>query len=176
MGLHAFGLGEYKMKEVSLELRSWKGMSIGAIHYYGSLVYYDENRDRQDVDVQRVLTERQAKELNEYDDYDSYRVGDESGRFMHRQDVIDVGIAQAKKMFGDELVLRLNAWVSAQLERTLYAPERILAELKPIEDVWFETWDDQSIYDPWTSHKDTLTPLNKAWMAVNKKYGLTSYG
>lgn len=150
-------------------------MSIGAVHYYGELRYDDKESQFGfgRIGVSRTLTQADADKINEEDDWASYSAGDTSSRFYTKDDVIEAGIKTAREKFGDDIILRLNSFTSAQCERTIYAPEHIMAELKPVEDAWFALWDsDPRDYDPWETHKDALPPINRKWFKINKKYDI----
>jgi hypothetical protein len=62
---------------VYLEVTTWRGMSIGAIHYYGRLRVGDKT-----IDVMRKVTAAAVKELNRRDGggYD-WQVGEETSRW-----------------------------------------------------------------------------------------------
>jgi len=51
------------IKIVTLEIGTWRGMSIGAVHYYGKLVFYDSDLNIIDVDIHRILDEESAFRL-----------------------------------------------------------------------------------------------------------------
>ena len=47
-----------------LRVSTYQGVSLGAIHWYGEILWDDECGDLQSVDLDRILTEGGAKKLN----------------------------------------------------------------------------------------------------------------
>jgi hypothetical protein len=51
------------IKMVTLEIESWMGVSIGAIHFYGTLHFDDTDGEYQRIEIRRVLDEDAAYKL-----------------------------------------------------------------------------------------------------------------
>jgi hypothetical protein len=110
-------------------LRSWRGISLGAIHYYGSL-NLSTNHDCK-VDLIRVLTVSGARELTKLQNDNSlfgnkftWRVGDETKCFDNEDDVIAAALSCYRKHFPKAKRLVLGDPIYCE-------PEKILAGKKP---------------------------------------------
>jgi len=105
-----------------LKVTSWRGVSFGAMHYYGRLSrdiyapgsdgYYFTSSE--ECEVQRILTSDAARALNRKDNEFSLlgmggdmRAGEWTGRFDSREDVRSAAIAIWRSLAdeGDRLVL-----------------------------------------------------------------------
>jgi hypothetical protein len=73
-----------KSKKIGfLEVSSWAGISIGASHVYGKLLFKSDDEERGRLDITRELTQELAEELNKKDswaDWTDY-VGEPTNRF-----------------------------------------------------------------------------------------------
>ena len=82
-----------KPKVAYLRTTTWAGVGIGAIHYYGKLIYGDE---REDIEIVHELTQKDADQLNLDDPTDirgnPYKEGEFSSRFLDEHSVIMAGI------------------------------------------------------------------------------------
>jgi hypothetical protein len=108
--------------------------------------------------------------MNQEDRHYSYSEGDSSTRFYERDNIIEVGTTLARRLLGEDIVVRVGSFASAQPERTVYAPEGLWEELKPLEREWFKVW--YAHDDPWYTHEHILEPIAEAWRKVNEKHGV----
>jgi hypothetical protein len=91
-------------KTVKLEILSYRGVSIGAEHWYGYLQYYTKDGKFKRDKIRYKISSRDAKELNKKDDtrFGSFRwkKGMESSRFADRYSLIE----RAIEIFNEEFV------------------------------------------------------------------------
>lgn len=102
-----------------LEVRSWNGLSIGAIHFYGTLK--GQYRRGEEIDVTKILTTEEAKWMSRSDDW-HYKAGDTSSRFEDFDALLDHAKEQVFRNFpqcrlliqGDKCVAQpvLTVWCS----------------------------------------------------------------
>ncbi len=92
---------------VWLKITSWRGISFGAIHYYGELQIDVEYPENGSFELRRTLTASQAARMNKMDRElrpgDKYagrwRAGETTDGFDTREDVIKQARKVWKKMF-----------------------------------------------------------------------------
>lgn len=84
------------MKLVNLEIRTWRGFSPGAVHYYGSLKFRDLNGEYKKIELKRIIGEEEAKEFSEKDRWNWY-AGSETERFNSWEDIKKLAIETYKK-------------------------------------------------------------------------------
>lgn len=94
------------MKTYTLDVYSWAGLSLGAIHFYGE-IHDPEGRMVSEGRLKRPLSEDDAKLINlrlhltyREDYYEMYKVrpGEIDHRFNREKDVIDEAIKQFLSM------------------------------------------------------------------------------
>lgn len=105
-------------REVIFRISTYRGISVGAIHYYGRLVVYDLSLKHEngisniggsfdkfkpkeakgfDIEIQRKITE---KELKDYPDrFKGYRVGSSTSCFYTKKSLIEAGKKVFKRKF-----------------------------------------------------------------------------
>jgi hypothetical protein len=117
---------EQRKRAVWLDVSSWRGISIGAIHFYGELktTYHD---DLPHVELKRKLTKSEAKELTKLQNDNSlfqagfrWEAGDETRCFDTKEDVIKAAIAQYQALFPTKTLLLLGSPVYAEHDAVLH--------------------------------------------------------
>jgi len=122
-------VGDEKPRRVILDVRSWVGVSMGAIHYYGHLKYFGVSSDviggseddsvytsdapdasqSGDIELTRKLTAKDEGVGKSYDDYVAfgggnrfagYEVGEPTNCFDTEDDVIEKAKKEFKRIFG----------------------------------------------------------------------------
>jgi len=111
-----------------IDVYTWQGMSIGAIHYYAKLTCGSEN-----VELKGKLTQRHATYLNKENrqrgyDWDMYKPGDVYGGFVERQEAIDLAIKTFKHHFKQARCLLLG-------KRAFIEPKPVLAMDAPDDTI-----------------------------------------
>jgi hypothetical protein len=107
------------MNDVELEVYSWAGLSIGAIHFYGEFHQtYGEYSQRKNLGrIQRKLSKSNAASINkrmrlvyseEMAKFYSVEPGEMDNRFDREDQVISVAKKQWKKLYpdADRLILQ----------------------------------------------------------------------
>jgi len=95
-----------------LDATSWVGMSIGAVHWYGSLSGNKNGYDftyQLKVDVNRILTTSSAKRENKMSErfHFNYKKGDEAGGWFDKEALYDKTIEIYKNYYPNaKLLLR----------------------------------------------------------------------
>lgn len=96
---------------VTLEIKTWNGISLGATHYYGTLLGY-VNGEYKRVDVEKVMTATDARKLNKKDDWDGYRAGRKTQRFDTREDVIKAARDEWRTYFPKAKMLTMGQFAA----------------------------------------------------------------
>ena len=136
-----------------LKITSWVGTTaIGAKHYYGRLTFGKEQ-----YEVRKRLSRAEAKELNEEDDSPRcYKVGGLSGRFVDRQELIDIATIKYKQVFPDALALCLGESYRLEPQEILDGPP----DYKEKVNFWYKKA--ESI-DWWERNEKEMDKLVKEW-------------
>lgn len=99
-----------------LEVSTFRGISIGATHFYGRLRGPEIN-----YEISKVLTRAEAKELSDKDDF-TWRAGQTTNRFDTRDDVIAAGIVAWRSVAGERDLLIKGLSSRAEPLRPLAGP------------------------------------------------------
>lgn len=78
---------------VRILISTWEGYSAGATHYYGKICYKGEY-----IEIKKILTLKEANELNKKDENLCYRKGEKSERFDSKESIVK----KAKKIILDK--------------------------------------------------------------------------
>jgi hypothetical protein len=114
---------DQRIENVWLEISSWRGMSIGATHFYGTLHHpctcsrFPCPHPISRTDLEHVLTTQEAKELTKLHNDGSlfgpgvykYKKGDTSRCFETKEEIIKLAIASYQEMFPDRKRLILGS-------------------------------------------------------------------
>ncbi len=126
--------------------------TFGGIHWYGTL-----SGVRKEQRVEHVLGAAEARLLDEQDDWNSYKAGDESERFQSRKAVVAAAKASWRRQFRSYDLL-VDGWhasiptaildgehpMRARLEKLLVERERIrgtqrgMERMRELVDEWWE--------------------------------------
>ena len=108
-------------KIINLDIKSWQGVSPGALHFYGCLC---GGKPYRKVEIKKAMTAREARELSKRDSF-HYRSGSTTERFADKDELIQLAVKTYKEHFPAAKVLLLGNPVSAEPQRVLDAPPRI---------------------------------------------------
>lgn len=97
--------------EVHLEITNWKGMSLGAQHYYGQLKAWIDDTESKFVEVQHPMTSDEAKALGEAHDWKYYKAGSLTSCFKTQEGVIEAAKQIWRKEYPGAKILVLGHWV-----------------------------------------------------------------
>lgn len=120
------------MKIVILQLSSWRGISIGAIHFYANLHYEDENEKHQTIELKRLLSKKEVLELNKEDRrryptcYTRYKVGEEYQGFWTEEDAKETAINYVKEKMPEVDVLINGSWSCIDVAECIYAKDKTI--------------------------------------------------
>lgn len=115
---------------VNLEISSWRGTSIGAVHYYGTLVcHHPEYRE---VELRRSLTAEDAKILTKLHNNGllygvevyRYKKGDLVNSFDTQEEIIAMAKKVYKHLFPGKNVLLLG--------KSVYLDDKVIVLDEPI--------------------------------------------
>lgn len=128
-----------KMRTVVLDVTSFRGISFSAEHFYGRLKSdSDWGPGYSGIEVVRRLTREEADDLNEKDGqlelgYGRYEEGDESGRFLTKEDLITAARLLREEEFPEAELLVLGDVGVCGPQRVLWcADEEKGASLKEL--------------------------------------------
>lgn len=128
------------MKIAALKISTFRGMSIGAEHWYGKIGYREPFRQRwssddprfKDVEVVEPMTQAQADILTEKDGY-NWQAGDPNSRFDAIFDLDKVAIPLFEQHFDptEDLLIRMydtGQWKHDRFRRVLAGKPHIVAQ------------------------------------------------
>jgi hypothetical protein len=109
-----------------LNITSWVGISIGAVHVYGKLRYKDWDY----IEIKRVLTQAEANKINKKEDMINatyhYRKGDECGRFDTEKEIIDLTIKLLEKKYPQVDLLLSSDGASVSVNKAFWGKDKKL--------------------------------------------------
>lgn len=141
--------GDEEMRPVFVEITSWKGISIGADHYYVKVVWYDDNDKYHREEIDDILTGKHAEILNKRERNKAvgyrytYKKGDRIRGFWTRKDAEKKAIKWIEKNIPEhEIILTGSSSAHASVQRCLKHPnkkslEKINALYKKAESIGF---------------------------------------
>jgi len=140
-----------KVKEeniVFLKVSSWKGISIGAGHFYGVLI---DLVTHESVELSYPLTQKEADCLNKKAGFLTsetirtvgYKVGEASDRFPNEEQVITTAKKQFKKSFPTAAILILGDHALAEPQQVLVGPKEFKNKINILAKQYDKLdWDD----------------------------------
>ena len=141
---------------VMIYVSSFRGISVGAVHWYGSL-HGREPYKR--FELTRTLSAEDAQKLNAARREDCWHDGSRINGFDTPADVLKAGRAVWKRKFPGADILLSGHYASADPEEPIDGPEAVLKQLR---DIW-ERFHDLG-NNPWGSKtKDEAERLFKRW-------------
>lgn len=103
---------------VYLDITSYRGVSVGAEHFYGKLVNSGEKYEV--VELEQVMTKKMAIELNKKDGFGSVgRAGSKTDRFLGKDKLIGFAKKEYKKHFPKAKLLLLGNSSSVSVKKVL---------------------------------------------------------
>lgn len=121
------------MKKVIAEITTFKGLSIGAEHYYLSMNYYDSNNNYIREEISHPLTSKEVLFLNKKErrvgSTFRYRVGRPSKGFLSEEETKIMAINWFKENTSDYDILLLGYWGIASVQECLYAKKEYVKQI-----------------------------------------------
>lgn len=100
------------MLKCGVEITSFRGYAVNAIHYYGEVWSYDGDAPPHKRIWKQILeypmSIKQAKEFNEHDGTFPtcrYRAGDMTGRFEEEDDLRNLAIKTLTEKYGKDIIV-----------------------------------------------------------------------
>lgn len=92
--------GKIYKNQAELDISSWAGISIGAVHSYGKIKVLEGQMDKWiSIEITREVTEAD-KRLNNGRTFEAYQVGYHTDRFDSDKDIIKAAKKVFKRVFG----------------------------------------------------------------------------
>jgi hypothetical protein len=127
-----------RTNEVFIEITTWMGMSLGAIHYYGELKGYksEDEGSRIGIVLEHGLTQREATVLNKAGDfhYALYKKGAMYRGFSSKEEIIELGLKVWKEYFPNATILILGRNYAAEPQKVLVGPPNYMEKV----NAWVE--------------------------------------
>jgi hypothetical protein len=94
-------------KKITLDITSFKGISLGAIHYYGKLKYKNESLKLEVIRLENTISAEEAEVWNAHErrtypgkkKYWNWEAGDTYDGFSRKSDMWDEAIKICKELF-----------------------------------------------------------------------------
>lgn len=125
---------------VHLDISSWDGISIGAVHHYGRLMGYV---DGQYVSVELIhpLTKEMADQLNAKDDWDGYKEGMDTERFNTSEEVRTHALKTWREHFPGAVLLFEGSPTYSEPKRCLACPTPAAMKVFDKVFMWWQEMD-----------------------------------
>lgn len=163
----------FQPKAAHLDISSWRGISIGAIHYYGTLRYEIAGKYER-IEATRQLSKKGAQQLNRerarmgVSDYD-YQEGQEVNGFKTESEVRQAGIELFQKRLepmGFTILLEGSSGV-IEPQPILYTTNSRIGDLGKLV----------TITTHWMQHRNKLTMPDqdriwRKWLPIAKRLGI----
>ena len=126
-GLDQYLKEKYKVEDIKykeiiyLEITSWAGISLGAIHYYGKLKQ-SHNLCLKSIEIQKKVTQKEADYINKKDRFANYKAGYLTDRMDSKQEVIDLAIKLCKKQYPQFKVIVIGKSYIVQPQKVIFGP------------------------------------------------------
>lgn len=159
------------MPIATLEISTWRGVSIGAVHYYGKIRCYPS--EVPDLDIERVLTKDAAFKLTKQKNagrnpercWFDYSEGDKSNEFDSKDEIREIALRVWKEHFPDAVMLQEGRSAVADPQRVLAADDPKL--MIKFNKMW-ERAEEIGYYDG--GHEEEMCKIsNKYWSIVTEE-------
>ena len=147
-------------KLVYLEITSWIGISIDAMHFYGSLKGHI-NDDFRSIELLHALTIEEAKVVSKASSI-RFSPGDMYNGFLNKQDIINLALKIYKDRFPQAEVLVLGRIAIADPQEILDGPPAF----KDAVNKLYNTAESIGWYDG--GHEDQMNDIYKAYIQLLK--------
>lgn len=158
------------IKTVTLEISSWRGISIGAQHYYGKLIFDDAEGKYQRVELLRTLDDAGATKLMKQqndgrnpDYWIEYFAGDRTDCFDTKIELRNLAKKEWKKLCPDAKLLICGSSCCADPQEVLAADDPEL--MKQINYLWALAEE----IDYYEKDEKAMTKIYKAYQKLLKE-------
>ena len=151
-------------KIVYLDITSWAGLSLGAIHYYGTL-WGHKNGDMEKVELTRFLSARAAAKLTKLHGTDwVYRAGRPYHGFDTRDEIIELAKRTYRDHFPAANILILGKIVVADPQPVLDGPPDFTNKV----NTWVKEAESIGWYDG--GHEQRMDRISDAYNELVRKF------
>lgn len=151
------------MKYACLEVNSFRGISIGAVHWYGTIVISNSGCYER-IKLQRKMTDKEISLLNKQEERSANRRGMLTDGFDSEEQVIEYGRKEFDKILhGGVLFLGSNACLSAWKRVIMWPPQvdSIVAKMNKISDEFKDI-------NGYEGNYEKASNLDEEWMKLYK--------
>ena len=107
---------------IYLKITTWRGMSLGAVHYYGKL--NSNNYDDKSIELRKKMTSHEAAKLNKLHGYGSlYKAGSSTEGFDTKDEIIELAMREFKNHYPNVRILILGDAVYSEPKKILWCEE-----------------------------------------------------
>lgn len=150
---------------VNVEISSYRGVSLGAEHYYASLSFYDADGEYKIKELRHRLTAKQAKALNKKDGVSGcYKPGNMTERFDTAEDIQQIAIETFKELVPHAIVLTCGRSAVVAPQLVLVGPKGYKAKVNKLAERYKEL--------DWDTDGKELQAICDEFDALNNKYGV----
>lgn len=152
-----------KPNVVNVEISSWRGVSLGAEHFYASLVFHNADGQYQRKELRHELTVKEAKALNKKDG-GAYTPGYMTERFNTVEDIHRVAIDTFKQLVPHAKILMCGRDAVLEPQMILVGPEDYKARVNQLAARCKEL--------EWDRHEKELQAICDEFDALNETHGI----
>lgn len=156
------------IKRMTLIIDSWRGVSIGAIHYYGKLSFSDADGNYQRIELRRTLDTDAAFKLTKQKNHSKnpdywidFSTGDTTECFDTEKELRDLAIATWKDHCPDAQLLICGQYACGDPQEILAADELWL--MVTINELW-EMAETINYYDG--GHEEFMMKISKIYSTL----------
>lgn len=129
------------MKIIYLKISTFRGISMGASHYYAHLIVTEGNNYNK-TQLSYQMSQSDADNLNKKEEHPWYRAGETSTRFDTKDLIREAAISYCSELYNDDEYMLVEGDPVYMYDKKY---NKILAGLRP---VWFDTATNREI-DNW---------------------------
>lgn len=148
-----------------LDITSWRGISIGAVHWYVSIIIDEGDKLTETIELTRPLTSAEAKALNveraARGYFSRHKAGDKTTGFNTEEDAINTGIQYFKAHYTGVLLDGDYACYSAWKKVIVY-PNEFAPLVKEMNDL-ADRFQKLNGYECDRKHAKLVERLDQRW-------------
>jgi hypothetical protein len=154
-----------------LHINSWRGISIGAVHWYADLRVHDKEKELEEkIQLERPYTAKEAAALNaeaKEQGYMSrmYRTGQLTEGFNTEASAIKLGIKTFKTKYPDGILFKGDHCTCSAWKNVIYYPERAANHVLALEMLAKE-FQKLNGYECKPHFRQLVETLDKAWYKI----------
>lgn len=155
-----------------LEVSTWQGISIGAVHWYCKVIIEENDKDFERVEMTRPLTAKEAATMNKEEQergllFSSNKAGDLTEGFITEEDAIKTGVQYFGSKYKGILYDSGYASCSAWKKVILCQPE--FAELVNKMNLLADKFQALNGYECVKKNKKLVEKIDNRWFRLSQK-------